>query len=265
MERIRVGIGGWNFAPWRGTFYPRGLPQSQELAFASQNLTSIEINSTFYGAQKPESFRKWREQTPNDFVFAVKGPRFATNRRDLAGAGESVQRFLTGGVLELGEKLGPILWQFPATRQFDPAAMRPFLDALPSKQSDHHLRHVVETQHPSFADPKWIDLLREAGIASAIVDSGKHAMVADPTAPFVYARLEHNDADAADGYDAKALDVWASRFRAWSAGKPVKDLVRAGPAEKKPPPRPCFVYFISGDKVRAPDSARAMLRRLEAS
>ncbi len=262
MEPIRIGIGGWNFAPWRGTFYPPGLPQTQELAFASQNLTSIEINSTFYGAQKPESFRKWREQTPDGFMFAVKGPRYATNRRDLTGAGESIQRFLTGGVLELGDKLGPILWQFPATRKFDPAAMRPFLEALPPKQSDHHLRHVIETQHPSFADPAWINLLHEFGAAPAIVDSDKHTMVADLTAGFVYARLERNAEAAPEGYDTTALDAWASRIRAWAAGKSVIDLAREGPAEKKPPPRPCFVYFISGDKVRAPDAARAMLRRL---
>ncbi len=264
MQPVRVGIGGWNFAPWRGTFYPPALPQAQELAFASQNLTSIEINSTYYGSQKPESFRKWREQTPGDFVFAVKGPRFATMRRDLSQASESIGRFLNSGVLELGDKLGPILWQFPATRTFDPAAMRPFLEALAPAAGDIELKHVVETQHASFADPAWIDLLREFKVAPAIVESDKHTMLADLTAGFVYARLERNQADAPEGYDSEALDAWAGRIVKWASGKPVTDLTQAGRAETRPKARPCFIYFISGDKVRAPDSARAMLRRLAA-
>lgn len=244
MQPIRVGIGGWNFAPWRGTFYPPALPQARELAFASQNLTSIEINATYYGSQKPESFRKWREQTPENFVFAVKGPRFATMRRDLSQAAESINRFLNSGVLELGDKLGPILWQFPATRTFDPAALRPFLEALPSNH-----KHVVETQHASFADPAWSALLREFNVAPAIVESDKHTMLTDLTADFVYARLERNQADAPEGYDTAALDAWARRIKTWASGKQA---------------RPCFIYFISGDKVRAPDSARAMIRRLAA-
>ena len=250
-----IGIGGWNFAPWRGTFYPAKLPATQELAFASKSVTSIEINSTFYGSQKPESFRKWRDATPDAFVFSVKGPRFATNRRDLTGATESIDRFVQSGIKELGDKLGPILWQFPPTRKFEADALRPFLAALPQD-----LRHVVEARHPSFADPAWIDLLREFGVAHAIVDSDKHPLYADLTAPFVYARLERNDEAAPEGYDTNALDGWADRIRAWSAGTAVYEI----PCVGSPAPaasRPCFIYFISGDKVRAPDSARAMLRR----
>lgn len=264
MQSIRVGIGGWTFAPWRGTFYPPGLPHAKELAYASQNLTAIEVNGTFYGSQKPESFRSWRDQTPDSFVFALKGPRFATHRRDLTQAGESVQRFLDTGVTELGEKLGPLLWQFPPTRAFDPTSMRPFLEALPERHQDRPLRHVVETRHASFADPAWVELLREFGVAAAIVESEKHTLLADLTAPFIYARLQRNAADAPEGYDSPTLDAWASRFRLWAAGKPVKDLPRAGTAAK-PRACDCFVFFISGEKVAAPRAARAMLDRLAAA
>ena len=259
MTAILVGIGGWNFAPWRGTFYPPKLAATQELAFASRAVTSIEINSTFYGSQKLESFRKWRDQTPDGFVFSVKGPRFATNRRDLSGAGESIDRFIQSGIKELGDKLGPILWQFPPTRQFDVDTLRPFLAALPTD-----LRHVVEARHPSFADPAWIELLREFSVAHAIVDSGKHTLFADLTAPFVYARLERNDESTVEGYGSNALDQWATRAQAWSTGHRNPDLPCVAAVDPAPPARSCFLYFISGDKVRAPDSARAMLRRLRA-
>ena len=258
MSSIHVGIGGWNFAPWRGTFYPADVSAAKELAFASRAVTSLEINSTFYGSQKPESFRKWRDQSPDGFVFSVKGPRFTTNRRDLSGAEESIERFVTSGIRELGDKLGPVLWQFPPTRQFDADALRPFLAALPTD-----LRHVVEARHPSFADPAWIALLREFGVAHAIVESDKHTMFADLTAPFIYARLERNALDAPEGYDSASLDQWAERIRRWSTGDAVTDLHCVGPAVGAQA-RPCFIYFISGDKVRAPDSARAMLKRLAA-
>ncbi len=257
MHPILVGIGGWNFAPWRGTFFPPKLPAAKELGFASRAVTSIEINSTFYGSQRPASFQKWRDETPDEFVFSVKGPRFATNRRDLTGAAESIDRFMQTGVLELGGKLGPILWQFPPTRQLDVDALRPFLAALPADR-----RHVIEARHPSFADPAWVALLREFGVAHAIVESDKHTMFADLTAPFVYARLELNDEAAPEGYDSVALDRWAERVRGWSAGRPPSDLPCLLPASADAEARPCFIYFISGDKVRAPDSARALLRRL---
>ena len=258
MNLIYVGIGGWNFAPWRGTFYPADVSAAKELAFASRAVTSIEINSTFYGSQKPESFRKWRDQSPDGFVFSVKGPRFTTNRRDLSGAGESIERFITSGIRELGDKLGPILWQFPPTRHFEADALRPFLAALPTD-----LRHVIEARHPSFADPAWVELLREFNVAHAIVESDKHTMFADLTAPFVYARLERNEQDAPEGYDTALLDRWAERIRRWSRGDAVTDLECLAPPTE-PSARPCFIYFISGDKVRAPDSARAMLKRLAA-
>lgn len=256
MTMIRVGIGGWNFIPWRGTFYPSGLAATKELAFASRAVTSMEINSTFYGSQKPESFRKWRDQSPENFIFSVKGPRFTTNRRDLSDVTQSVDRFLASGVQELGDKLGPILWQFPPTRKFETDALRPFLTALPRT-----LHHVVEARHPSFADPDWIALLREFDVAHAIVESDKHTMFADLTAPFVYARLERNALDAPEGYETAALDQWANRSQKWARGEAVDDLPSVA-ARAPALARPSFIYFISGDKVRAPDSARALLSRL---
>ena len=261
---IHIGIGGWTFPPWRGVFYPAGLPHAQELGHASRHVTSIEINGTFYGTQKPESFARWRDETPERFVFSVKAPRFATHRRALGESGESVQRFLGSGLLELGAKLGPILWQFPPTRQFEPEAMRPFLELLPGSHAGVALRHVIEARHPSFADPAWMELLRRFGVAHAIVESDKHVMQADLTAAFVYARLEQNDDATPEGYDSAALDRWAERLRCWSSGRAVTDLSTAGPHTKKAPPRECFAYFISGDKVRAPHAAMAMLGRLAA-
>ena len=262
MQSIRVGIGGWTFAPWRGTFYPPGLPHAQELAYASQNLTAIEVNGTFYGSQKPESFRSWRDQTPDDFIFALKGPRFTTHRRDLLESGESIRRFRGTGVTELGAKLGPLLWQFPPTRAFDADAMRPFLQALPDQHGGFKLSHVIEARHPSFADPAWVSLLREFGIANAIVESDKHTLLSDVTAPFIYVRLERNVEAQPEGYDSALLDVWASRLRSWASAKPVSDLPRLVPASRARA-LPCFVFFISGEKVAAPRAARAMIDRLQ--
>ena len=161
LGHIYIGIGGWNFEPWRGVFYPKGLPQAKELEYAASHLTSIEINATFYGSQKPESFRKWAATVPNGFVFSVKGPRFATNRRVLAEAGNSIKRFLDTGVLELGDRLGPLLWQFAPTKKFDPADFGKFLELLPAKAGNTALRHVVEVRHPSFCAPDFVALARE--------------------------------------------------------------------------------------------------------
>ena len=242
---IRVGIGGWSFAPWRGSFYPPGLAQARELEHASRQLTSIEINATFYGAQKPESFAKWRAATPDGFVFSVKAPRVATNRRELAESAPSIARFAASGLTELGDKLGPLLWQFPAHRAFDAAVFAAFLAALPRQQDGRPLRHAIETQHPSFADPAYWRLLREHNAAHVVVDSGKHPLLLEQTADFAYARLQRNEAGSAEGYDGAALDGWARDVRSWAQHG-----------------RECFVYFISGDKERAPDSARALMGRL---
>ena len=216
---IRVGVGGWNFPPWRGTFYPPGLPQARELEFASRQVTSIEINGTFYRTQTPASFAKWRHETPDDFVFSLKAPRYATHRRVLAEAGESIGWFLASGIGELGSKLGPIVWQFPPTRQFDREAFAAFLGLLPREHAGLRLRHAVEVYHPSFRDPAFVDLLRAHGAAHAIVESEKHAFFADMTADFVYARLERSDLDEPEGYAMPALDFWHDRFRRWQAGR----------------------------------------------
>jgi uncharacterized protein YecE (DUF72 family) len=266
MAKIRVGVGGWVFAPWRGTFYPKSLPQARELEYASRQLTSIEINGTFYGSQKPASFRRWRDATPEDFVFSLKGPRFATHRRELSEAGESIERFFTSGVLELGAKLGPVLWQLPGTKRFEPEDFGAFLALLPAKVEDRRIRHVVEVSHASFAVPAFIDLLRKHRVALALIDSADRPAMFDLTADFVYARLRRSTEEEPAGYPKFALDQWAQRFETWAAGGEPNDLPRI---HAKPAPaakaRDCFAYFIGGAKVRAPAAAQALIARLARS
>jgi uncharacterized protein YecE (DUF72 family) len=262
---IRVGVGGWVFAPWRGTFYPAGLPQARELEYASRQLTSIEINGTFYGSQKAASFRRWRDETPDDFVFSLKGPRFATHRRELGEARESVERFFASGVLELGEKLGPVLWQFPGTKRFEPEDFATFLALLPASIEGRSIRHVVEVSHESFAVPAFIDLLRRHGVALALIDSADRPPVFDVTADFVYARLRRSSEEEPTGYPKSALDAWAKRFETWAAGGEPKDLPRVHPdPASAAKARDCFVYFISGAKVHAPAAAQALIERVAA-
>ncbi len=263
MASIYVGIGGWTFAPWRGPFYPPGLPHAKELAHASRQVTSIEINGTFYRTQSPESFASWRDTVPDGFVFSVKAARGTTHLKDITAAGPAIERFLGSGVTALGDKLGAILWQFPHTKAFDPMAFAAFLALLPAAQDGVRLRHAIEARHPTFHDPAYLALLREHNVAHAVIQSDKHTLLGDLTADFVYARLQHNAADAPEGYDSAALDAWAARARAWAAGKAVRDLDVLGP-KPAPGPRDAYVYFISGDKERAPDSARALLKRLRA-
>ena len=260
---VHVGIGGWTFAPWRGPFYPPGLTQAKELAYAGSKLTAIEINGTFYRTQTPASFVKWRGEVPDGFVFAIKAPRVATHRTALAESEPAVVRFLDSGLVELGDRLGPILWQFPPTRKFEPEHFVAFLSLLPASHRGVTLRHVVEARHESFAVADWFALLREHGVAAATIDSDKHHLQGDLTAPFVYARLQRNAEAEAEGYDASALDRWAARVQAWTTGLPVSDLPVVGQAPDAIA-RECFVFFISGDKVRAPDAAQAFLRRLQA-
>ena len=238
---IRVGIGGWTFAPWRGVFYPPGLPQARELEYAGQHLTSIEINGTFYGSQKPESFRRWAAETPDDFVFSVKGPRFTTHRKVLAEAGESIERFFNSGVRELGNKLGPVLWQFAPFKKFEPEDFSAFLAMLPN-----NVRHVVEVRHASFVTPEFVTLARKAAVAIALVESDKHPPIDENTADFSYARLEKTRQDIATGYSKPDLRKLAARARKWEAdGK-----------------RDVFVYMISGAKERAPAAAMALIEEL---
>jgi uncharacterized protein YecE (DUF72 family) len=259
--RIRVGIGGWTFAPWRGVFYPKGLAHARELEFASGKLTSIEINGTFYRTQKPATFRQWRDQTPADFAFSVKAPRFATHRRVLAEAGDSVRRFMESGVTELGDKLGPILWQLMPTAKFDAGDLGAFLDLLPAKQDGRAIRHVLEVRHESFAQAAFVDLLRARNVAVVAVESDKHAAIHDVTADFVYLRLERTVDKEPAGYAPKSLDAWAGRLKTWAEGGEPDGVTRhAGTAGARP--RDVFAYFISGAKVRNPAAAMAMIERL---
>jgi uncharacterized protein YecE (DUF72 family) len=260
---IRVGIGGWVSKPWRGAFYPKGLPQAQELTYASRHLTSIEINGTFYRTQKPASFRKWAEETPDGFVFSLKGPQFATNRRVLAEAGPSVERFFASGVLELGPKLGPVLWQMAPTKRFDPEDFAAFLALLPPRVDGKAIRHVVEVRHESFVTPAFIELLRKFSVAVVLVESAKHPPIADVTSDFVYLRLQGTSEKVATGYPPKALDTWAKRARTWAGGGVPDDLATL--AEKPPAKqrRDVFIYMISGAKVRAPAAAMALIERVK--
>ena len=262
--RIRVGIGGWNYGPWRGVFYPEGLAQTKELGYAASHLTSIEINSTFYGSQKPESFRKWASTVPDGFVLSVKGPRFATNRRVLAEAGDSIKRFLDSGVLELRDRLGPMLWQFAPTKKFDAADFGKFLELLPAKGDGRALRHVVEVRHDSFRTSEFIALLRAFATPVVFTDHARYPNIADGIGDFMYARLQRDVDPLATAYPPKELDAWAARLQIWAEGRLPDDLPRADPAHetKKAAPRDVFAYVIHEGKIRAPAAAMALIERL---
>jgi uncharacterized protein YecE (DUF72 family) len=261
---IRVGIGGWVFEPWRGAFYPKGLPQARELAHASRKLTSIEINSTFYRTQKADSFRKWAAETPDDFVFSVKGPQFATNRRVLAEAGPSIERFFASGILELKSKLGPVLWQMAPTKKFDPADFAAFLALLPASLDGRTIRHAVEVRHASFLVLAFIELLRKFSVAVVVVESDKHPLIADVTGDFVYARLQRTSEKEKTGYPPRALDVWAKRARSWAGGGAPNEPSTISAPVSANDGRDVFIYMVSGAKVRAPAAAMALIERLKA-
>ena len=262
--KIRIGIGGWNYQPWRGVFYPKALAQSKELAYAASRLTSIEINSTFYGSQKPESFRKWAAAVPDGFVFSVKGPRFATNRRVLAEAGDSIKRFIDSGVLELRDRLGPMLWQFAPTKKFDAADFAKFLELLPVEIDRKRLRHVVEVRHASFCTGEFVALARSFRTPIVFTDHATYPSIADVTGDFVYARLQRGKDSIPSAYPAKELDAWAGRLRAWAQGQEPADLPRVepAPAPRTPVPRDVFAYVIHEGKIRAPAAAIALIERL---
>ncbi len=258
---IRVGIGGWTYAPWRGgVFYPERLAAARELGFASRAVTTIEINGTFYRTQSAASFAKWRDETPDGFVFSVKGHRSVTNRRVLAEAGESIAWFLASGVLALGDRLGPLLWQFTPFKQFDREDFAAFLAALPPEAEGRPLRHAVEVRHASFATEAFVDLARRHGVAIVYADA--YLSLADRTADFVYARLQTAAADEPTGYPPQVLDAWAERARQWQAGADPADLPRVATAAA-PAPRDVFLYMINGAKERAPAAAKALLQRLQ--
>jgi uncharacterized protein YecE (DUF72 family) len=260
--RIYTGIGGWTYEPWRGVFYPEGLPHARELAYAAAHLTSIEVNGTFYRTQTPATFRKWASEVPDDFVFSLKGPRYAVNRRVLAEAGDSIKRFLDSGVTELGARLGPLLWQFTPYKKFDEADFGKFLELLPAKFDGHSLRHVVEVRNDSFKTPAFIALLRRFGVAAVYAEHDIYTEIADITADFVYARLQKGDEKLTAGYTPKALAAWAKRAQIWASGGEPKDLPRVDKKSAAKKPRDTFIYFIHEAKLRAPAAAMALIDRL---
>lgn len=242
--RIRVGIGGWSYAPWRETFYPEGVTAKKELPYAASKLTAIEINSTFYRNPGSQTFRKWAEDTPDDFQFAVKAPRFATSRKDPSQIGEAVDWFVDGGVLELGCKLGPINWQFRAGRPFDPDYFKAFLKALPRRKGKRTLRHAIEVRHPSFRSDEFYDLLRRYECALVAADAPDWTMDDIDAADFAYVRLQQSAASCKTGYPPKALRKWADTLNTWAQRRDV------------------FAFFISGAKERNPAAAHALIARL---
>jgi len=259
---IRVGIGGWNFAPWRGTFYPAGLKHDDELKYASSKLTSIEINGTFYRTQTPASYAKWRDETPDGFVFSVKGHRAVTNKRVLGEAGEAIDWFLKSGVTELGDKLGPLLWQMMPFKKFDADDFGAFLALLPEKAGGLKLRHVVEVRHPTFLVPQFVALLRQHNVAVVYADSDDYPAMADVSAGFIYARLQRSQEKLDLGYPPAELDLWAARMKTWAGGGEPDDLPRVANDRAKKAKRDVFVYVIAGDKVRAPAAAQALIARV---
>ena len=261
--KVYVGIGGWTFEPWRGVFYPEKLTQAKELSYAASKLTSIEVNGTYYGSQKPETFRKWASEVPDGFVFSLKGSRFTTNRRVLAEAGDSVKRFYDSGVLELGDRLGPVLWQFAPTKKFDEADFGRFLELLPREIDGRALRHVVEVRHDSFCVPGFVALLREHNIAPVFSEHATYPAIADVVGDFVYARLQKGNDEIKTGYPPKALDAWAQRLQLWADGGEPDDLPRVDKASAKKQPRDVFAYVIHEGKVRAPAAAMELIARLK--
>ena len=261
---IRVGIGGWTYEPWRETFYPDKWPKARELEYASSKVSAIEINGTFYSTQKPATWADWAKRTPEDFVFAVKASRFCTNRRVLRDGSESIAKFVNQGLAELGPKLGPILWQFAATKQFDPEDFDGFLQMLPKEVGGVPLRHAIEPRHESFRDPALLTMARTANIAIVFADADKYPQFADPTADFVYARLQNAREEEPAGYAPAALDRWADTARAWAAGRSPDgyDYIDVA-APAKVQPRDVFLFMINGAKLRAPAGAVALIERLE--
>ena len=261
---IRSGVGGWTYEPWRNNFYPRGLAHSKELAYASTQLTAIEVNGTYYSTFKPPTFAKWRDETPEGFVFSLKANRFTTNRRVLAEAGGSVERFIGSGLSELGPKLGPIVWQFAPTKLFDPSDFEAFLELLPDQVDGLPLRHALDVRHPSFMDPAYLALARKHRCATVFTDSDDYPSFADLTGDFVYARMMRTDPKVKTGYAPKALDRWAEAARTWASGGEPADVPRVDKPGTKVGARDVFIFFISGAKERAPAAAVALIERLKA-
>ncbi|MFD0985609.1 DUF72 domain-containing protein [Methyloligella solikamskensis] len=285
---IRIGISGWNYKPWRGVFYPEGLPQKRELEYASEQFRTIEINGTFYSMQRPSSFLSWRQRTPDGFVFSLKGPRYITHMKRLKDVEKPLANFMASGVLRLEKKLGPILWQFPPRMKFDPERFESFFQMLPhdteaaaelAKEHDdkikgpeqvwlqtdakRKMRHAVEIRHDSFRDEAFIDLLRKYDIALVCADTVDWPRLMDLTSDFVYCRLHGSEELYASGYDDGALDDWARRVDRWAKGGEPQDAERVGGrADKRPSGRDVYVYFDNDMKVKAPRDANGLAARL---
>jgi uncharacterized protein YecE (DUF72 family) len=261
--RIRVGIGGWIYAPWRGVFYPKGLKQADELSYAASHLTSIEINATHYRLQSPKSFRNWAAAAPDGFVFSVKGPRLVTQQKVLAETGNFIKRFFASGLAELGPKLGPVLWQFAPFKKFEPDDFARFLDHLPRELDGRALNHVVEARHASFDTPEFVTLLRDTSVSPSYTDAETWPFIADLTGDIVYARLQKGNDKLPAAYPPADLDAWAARAKIWAKGGAPDDLPLVDATRKaEAKPRDVFIYFIHEGKLRAPAAAMALIERL---
>jgi uncharacterized protein YecE (DUF72 family) len=260
---IRAGMGGWTFEPWEGTFYPEKLAKKKQLEYASRQVPTIEVNGTYYSGFKPDTYAKWNAETPDDFVFSIKGNRFVTNRKILAEAAESMKKFFDQGLEELGQKLGPIVWQFAPTKKFEPDDFEGFLKLLPEKQAGLKLRHALEVRHGSFAAPEFVALAEKYNCAICYAHHHDYPEFADVTSDFVYARLQKGEDDIPTAYKPKDLDGWAERAKLWAEGGQPDDLPLAAPDRKvKKTPRDVFVYIIHEGKLRAPQGAQAFMERV---
>jgi uncharacterized protein YecE (DUF72 family) len=261
--RIKIGVGGWNFPPWRDNFYPKGLPQRRELEYASRHLATIEINSTFYRAQTPKVYAKWRDETPPGFVFSLKAPRRICEARELAGAGAQIRGFVFGGLAEFGERLGPIVWQFPPPRRFEHDDIAAVLDLLPHELDGRALRHALEVRNETFLCDEFLGLARARRAACVFTDSPEYPNFADLTGDFVYARLKRSRESERGGYPATELDAWAARARLWHEGGEPDDLPRVSPESGAASARrDVFIYFISAAKAHNPAAAMALQGRI---
>jgi uncharacterized protein YecE (DUF72 family) len=284
---IRIGISGWRYAPWRGVFYPKGLAQRRELAFCGSSFRAVEINGTFYSLQRPEFFEAWAADVPEDFAFALKGSRFITHNKKLKDVEIPLANFFAQGLLNLGHKLGPFLWQFSPAFRFDAERMERFFRLLPrdtdeaarlAGQHDYRLdgraalvpkahlklRHSVEIRHESFVDPRFVDLLRAHDVALVCADTVAWPLLMDVTSDFVYCRLHGSEQLYVSGYSDAALDVWADRVVAWSEGRPAPQAILAGSPAPPKGPADIYVFFDNDAKVRAPFDALNLVRRVEA-
>lgn len=285
-SQVHIGVSGWRYKPWRGQFYPEGLRQKDELSHLASVFGTVEINGTFYSQQTPDAFAQWAEATPDGFVFAVKGPRYITHMKRLRDAEAPLANFIASGLLRLGAKLGPILWQLPPNFRFDPARLEAFFDLLPRDtqqaarlgglhddrlrarawlrvEGTQPLRHTIEIRHESFRDPAFISLLRRHRVALVGADTVKWPLLMDPTADFVYCRLHGSKELYRSAYSKAEIMRWAKRIEAWRDGKPMTDGTFAGPLPKRHPKRDVYVYFDNTDKLHAPEDAQALMKRLE--